>query len=1053
MAGVILTANVNIFYRRMSRIYEVWDEFIKTDSLVVPVGQLDSVEYCKSLTIQGWLFNMDIPDLLMVFGKSKIIFLAGKKKIDFLKSLKDKAPSGTKVPSIELFVKDRDDNSANFEKIVNLMKNDGKNIGIFAKDKFSGNFYSECMDNIFKAENSFEKKDVSAALAYILAVKDDDEIQYINKACNATETIYSRVLVKELTSIIDKEKKVSHRKLSAKLNEAITKDASRLLDGFNKDLVDTSYVPIIQSGGNYNLKFAAMSNEDDIHFGTIVSSLGIRYHRYCSNVSRTLMINPSDGQKKNYEFLLEVLDELMNNLTDGIILSDLFQKIVDYVKSKRPELVDKLTKNFGFVTGIEFREGQMVIGPKTAFKARKNMTFVISAGFNDLVDSSASDSKGKNYALFVSDTVVVNERGKPATLITQKKRKLNKTMLLLRNEDESSEEENEDQDAKNGRDDPVILSDTIRGSRRRVLEDRLRADQFNDEKRREHQRELLEQMNREALARLSTGSGQKVETKVKKSIVAYRSSKDFPRENEISDLKIFVDKKNEAVILPVFGVPVPFHVSTIKNVSTSVEGDYLYLRINFFFPGSTLEKGVSFPTNEATFLKELTYRSYALKEQGEVNSPAQNLQDSFVTIKTVQKKFKTRIDEQKELEGVVKQDTLIISTNKVGPKLKDLFIRPNLYQKRISGSLESHVNGFRFTSIKNDKVDILYNNIKHAIYQPCDGEMIILLHFNLKNPIVINKKKQFDIQFYTEVGEITTDLGRRQHMHDRDDYAAEAAERELRNRLKLAFKSFCDKVEASTKGDLQFEVPIRELGFYGVPKKSNVFLQPTPNALVNLTDPDPTVITLSEIEFVHFERVSFQLKNFDMTIVYKDYNIKPLSIAAMEMTKLEDIKNWLDRCDIRFSTGSANLNWPLLMKKVKEDVEKFFEDGGWIFLDDEAEDEAGAEDEEEEDDDQYNPSEDDSEEEDEDETDEMSEEESAYEESDEADELGSSEESGKDWSELEEEAAKADRNSRFEDGGSSGANARRYNGSSNGSKRKSYDDGRGGGGGSSKKRR
>ena len=42
------------------------------------------------------------------------------------------------------------------------------------------------------------------------------------------------------------------------------------------------------------------------------------------------------------------------------------------------------------------------------------------------------------------------------------------------------------------------------------------------------------------------------------------------------------------------------------------------------------------------------------------------------------------------------------------------------------------LSGFRFTSVRGDKVDILYNNIKHAFFQPCDGEMIILLHFNLK---------------------------------------------------------------------------------------------------------------------------------------------------------------------------------------------------------------------------------------------------------------------------------------------------------------------------------
>ena len=1040
MVSVIPTADANLFYRRASRIYDAWDEQIKCDFIVSPVGQCDDLEYCKSLSLQEWLFGLEIPDILSIFGKKTIIFLATKKKIDFLKSLQDKAPSNGKVPRIELLIRDKNDsNKANFEKIINYLKSGGKTLGIFAKDKFPGDFYQECIKNLFKDEYKFERQDVTPGMAYILAVKEDGELQYIQKACNATETTYSRVLCRELTTIIDKEKKVSHKKLSFKLNDAIAKDAGRYLDGIDARLVDTCYTPILQSGGTYNLKFAAQSNDDDIHYGTIISSLGIRYKRYCSNISRTLMIDPTDEQKKNYEFLLQVLDGIIERLCDGVVLSDIYNQTVDFVKQSRPDLVEKLTKNFGFVTGIEFREGHLVIGPKNNVKAKKNMTFIISAGFSDLVNLEASDSKAKNYALFVSDTVIVNDSGQPSNLLTQKKRKLNKTIVLLKN-DESDDDDDDDgeEDQEQNTDNDVILADSLRGgSRRRVIEERLRQDQSNDERRRAHQRELLEQLNEAAQARLSKGSGERVETKVKKSIVAYKTLKDFPKENEISDLKIFVDKKNETVILPIFGVPVPFHISTIKNVSTSVEGDYLYLRINFFFPGSTLEKGTAFPSNEATFLKELTYRSNALKEQGEVNSPAQNLNDSFVTIKTVQKKFKTRVDEEKELEGVVRQDNLIVSANKVGPKLKDLYIRPNIYQKRISGSLEAHVNGFRFTSIRGDKVDIMYNNIKHAIYQPCDGEMIILLHFNLKNPIMLNKKKHFDIQLYTEVGEITTDLGKRQHMHDRDDYAADLAEKELRNKLKSAFKMFCDKVEAATKGEVQFEIPIRTLGFYGVPKKSNVFLQPTASALVNLTDPDPTVITLSEIELVHFERVSFQLKNFDMVIIFKDYSAKPQSIAAVEMCKLEEIKNWLDKCDIKFTSGNSNLNWPALMKRIRDDLEGFFSDGGWAFLDSDVEDEEGEDEEEEDEDDQYNPSEDDTEEDEDEDESELSEEESEYEESG-SNDVGSSEESGKDWSELEEEAAKADRNDYHDAPRRSASN-----------KRKSYDDGRGGG----KKRR
>ena len=50
----------------------------------------------------------------------------------------------------------------------------------------------------------------------------------------------------------------------------------------------------------------------------------------------------------------------------------------------------------------------------------------------------------------------------------------------------------------------------------------------------------------------------------------------------------------------------------------------------------------------------------------------------------------------------------------------------------IQGILEAHTNGLRYTTMKGDKVDILYNNMKHAYFQPSKGEMIVLLHFHLK---------------------------------------------------------------------------------------------------------------------------------------------------------------------------------------------------------------------------------------------------------------------------------------------------------------------------------
>ena len=66
------------------------------------------------------------------------------------------------------------------------------------------------------------------------------------------------------------------------------------------------------------------------------------------------------------------------------------------------------------------------------------------------------------------------------------------------------------------------------------------------------------------------------------------------------------DRKYETVILPLFGMAVPFHISMIKNISQTVEGPYTYLRINFFHPGSSIGKSdFIFPNPDAIFVKEV----------------------------------------------------------------------------------------------------------------------------------------------------------------------------------------------------------------------------------------------------------------------------------------------------------------------------------------------------------------------------------------------------------------------------------------------------------------
>ena len=56
------------------------------------------------------------------------------------------------------------------------------------------------------------------------------------------------------------------------------------------------------------------------------------------------------------------------------------------------------------------------------------------------------------------------------------------------------------------------------------------------------------------------------------------------------DFKVYVDEQRQSVILPVYGYAVPFHISTIKNVTKTEEADHIVLRINFQSPGQIAGK-------------------------------------------------------------------------------------------------------------------------------------------------------------------------------------------------------------------------------------------------------------------------------------------------------------------------------------------------------------------------------------------------------------------------------------------------------------------------------
>ena len=169
-------------------------------------------------------------------------------------------------------------------------------MGCVTKDSFQGKFVNEYNQALTKSGKTFEKVDIAIGLGSLFSVKDDEEVKTVKQACRLTSTLMNDHFVEEMQSVIDQDLKITHEKFSMKIENRLVDEKERTKlkapADIVLDLADWCYPPIIQSGGVYDLKPSAMSNQNKLHDGTIICALGSRYKSYCSSIARTFLVNP-----------------------------------------------------------------------------------------------------------------------------------------------------------------------------------------------------------------------------------------------------------------------------------------------------------------------------------------------------------------------------------------------------------------------------------------------------------------------------------------------------------------------------------------------------------------------------------------------------------------------------------------------------------------------------------------------------------------------------------------------------------------------------------------
>jgi nucleosome binding factor SPN SPT16 subunit len=129
---------------------------------------------------------------------------------------------------------------------------------------------------------------------------------------------------------------------------------------------------------------------------------------------------------------------------------------------------------------------------------------------------------------------------------------------------------------------------------------------------------LMDRRNEERLrelARKHRNKGDDDSHDKAEELEAYKRTRDYPDNAQPNQVK--VDMANQCVILPICGNPIPFHITTIKNVVMPEADNATLLRINFYSAGMAVGKDASANMVKlvqkyapyASFIREMTFRS------------------------------------------------------------------------------------------------------------------------------------------------------------------------------------------------------------------------------------------------------------------------------------------------------------------------------------------------------------------------------------------------------------------------------------------------------------
>lgn len=377
------------------------------DCLLIHRGPLEEDNYyIKTSILHHWLFGYELPDTIMLLRKDGCLwFLGTKKKCEFLKPAVDNFPEKTSIKEINLLIRSKDNtNTENLDTLweqamASRVNDEKRKFGVVVKERETniegGGILApwelKLNADVESESPSIELVDVAAGISFAMAIKDETELDLLKKSSVLSNKVMKHGFVKRMEEVIDSEETLKHEDLASYVEE-ILEDPSKINLKVPKDDVQSCYFPIVQSGGNYDLKVSAQSTGAKLSHDVIMVSLGARYKSYCSNIARTFFVDPPKKVSELYDILLEMQDACVTVMKHGNQLKLVYKTAIDFLQQKTgyEYLVNHLPKNLGYGIGMDFRETTMLLTSKNSFAFKQGMVFCLSLGFQNL-DLSQSD--------------------------------------------------------------------------------------------------------------------------------------------------------------------------------------------------------------------------------------------------------------------------------------------------------------------------------------------------------------------------------------------------------------------------------------------------------------------------------------------------------------------------------------------------------------------------------------------------------------------------------------------------------------------------------------